>query len=107
MEDGTLYTGFYAYKQCISKEVVLHHDTIRANRKQGGGRSTRKGLMMKRKSELRAQISELESIKPRMISEMKTRLSEDEKPKSGGGGSVSGFRDGKEFGGREEKAGNK
>ena len=42
MEDGTLYTRLYPYKQWISKEVVPHHDTIHANRKQGGGGSTKK-----------------------------------------------------------------
>ena len=50
MADGTLYTGFYPYKQWISKEVVPHHDAIHANRKKGGGGSTRKGSMMKRKA---------------------------------------------------------
>ena len=29
--DGTLYTGFYPYKQWISKEVVPHHGVIHAN----------------------------------------------------------------------------
>ena len=67
----------------------------------------KKGSMMKRKSELRAQISELESTKRWMISEMKTRPSEDDEPKSGGVGSVSGYCDGTSFGGREEKADNK
>ena len=84
MADGMLYTGFYPYQQCISKEVVLHHDAMCENRKQGGGVSTRKGSMTKRTAELRAQISELESTKRRIISEMKTRPSEDNKPKSGG-----------------------
>ena len=59
---------------------------------------------MKRTAELCAQISELESTKRRMISEMKTRPLEDDKPKSGGGGSVSGSHAGTEFGGRAEKA---
>ena len=62
---------------------------------------------MKRKADICDQISELESTKRRMISEMKTRPSEDNEPKSGGGGSVSGSRTGTEFGGRAEKAGNK
>ena len=34
LADSTIYTGSYPYKKCISKEVVLHHDTIRENRKQ-------------------------------------------------------------------------
>ena len=41
-----------------------------------------------------------------MISEKKTRPPEDDKPKSGGSGSVSGYRSGTAFGGRAEKAGN-
>ena len=107
MADGTLYTRLYPYKQWISKEVVPHHDAIRANRKQGCGGSTRKGSMMKRKAELCAQISELESTKCWMISEMKTRPSDDKEPNSGGGGSISGSRDGTAFGGRAEKSGKK
>ena len=105
--DGTLYTGFYPYMQCIIKEVVPHHDAIQANLKQGGGGSTRKVWMMKRKEDLRAQISELESTKRRMISEMKTRPPDEDEPKSGGGRSVSGYCDRKSFGGCAEKAGNK
>ena len=31
MADGAIYTVSYLYKQWISKEVVRHHDTIRAN----------------------------------------------------------------------------
>ena len=73
MADGTLYTGFYPYKKWIIKEVVPHHDAIHANRKQGGGSSTKKVSIMKKKANLRAQISELESTKCRMISKMKTR----------------------------------
>ena len=38
---------------------------------------------------------------------MKTRPSEDDKPKSGGGGIVIGSRAGTEIGGRVEKTGNK
>ena len=83
MADGMLYTGFYPYKQWTSKEVIPHHVAMRANHKQGGGISTRKVSMMKRTAELRAQISELESTKCRMISEMETRPSEDDEPKSG------------------------
>ena len=56
--------------------------------------------MMKCKSELRAQIQELESTKLRIILEMKTRPLEDDEPKSGGSGSVSGSRAGTKFGGR-------
>ena len=59
MADGTIHTIFYPYKQCIIKEVLLHHDPIRANHKQGGGGVTRKGLMMNRRAELCAQISEI------------------------------------------------
>ena len=73
MADGTLYTGSYPYKKWISKEVVPHHDTIHTNLKQGGGSSTIKVSIMKKKANLRAQISELESTKCRMISKMKTR----------------------------------
>ena len=62
---------------------------------------------MKKKAELRARISELESTNCWIISEMKTRPSEDNEPKSVGGGSVSGSRAGTVFGGRAEKAGNK
>ena len=62
--------------------------------------------MIKRKAELFAQISELESTKRWMILEMKTRPSEENEPKSGGGGSVSGSCAGTAFGGRAEKAGN-
>ena len=58
---------------------------------------------MNRTEELCAKISELESTKCRMISEMKTKPSEDDKPKSGGGGSVSWSRSGTSFGGRAEK----
>ena len=107
MSDGTLYTGFYPYKQWISKEVVPHHDAIRDNHKQGGGGSTRKGLMMKRKSELCAQISGLESTKRRVILEMKTISLEEDKGKSGVGGSVSESRAGTAFVGIVEKEGNK
>ena len=107
MANGTLYTGFYPYKQWISKKVVPHHDSKRDNHKQGGGGSTRKGSMMKRKAELCAQISELESTKCRMILEMKTRSSEVDKPKSGGGGSVSRCCAGTSFSGRAEKTANK
>ena len=39
-----------------------------------------------------------------MISEKKTRPPEDDKPKSGGSGSVSGYRSGTAFGGRAEKS---
>ena len=39
--------------------------------------------MAKRKGELRAQISDLESTKSQMISEMKTRPSDYDEPKSG------------------------
>ena len=42
-----------------------------------------------------------------MISEMKTRPSEDNKPKSRGGGSVDGSRAGTALGGNEAKSGNK
>ena len=56
--------------------------------------------MMECKSELRAQIQELESTKLRIILEMKTRPLEDDEPKSGGSGSVSGSRAGTKFGGR-------
>ena len=56
MADGTLCTGFYPYKQWIRNEVVLKHDAICENRKQGGGGSTRKGSMIKRKAELCTQI---------------------------------------------------
>ena len=80
MADGMLYTGFYPYKQCISKEMVPYHDAIRANRKQVGGGSTRKGLMMKMKSDIFAQISELESTNRWMISDTKTTPSEEDKP---------------------------
>ena len=59
---------------------------------------------MKRTSDLHGQISELESTKRRMISEMKSRPSEDDKPNSGGGGSVSWSYAGTAFGGREDKA---
>ena len=107
MADGTLYTGLYPYTKWISKEVLPHYGMIHANRKQGGGISTRKGSTMKREAELHAQISELESTKRRMISEMKTRQPEDDKTKSGGGGSVSGSCSGTASGGRAEKAGNK
>ena len=65
------------------------------------------GSTMKRKAEIRAQISQLESIKRRIISEMKTRPSEDGDPKSRGGGSFSGSCAGTAFGGHVEKAGNK
>ena len=37
---------------------------------------------------------------------MKTRPLEDDEPKSGGGGSISGSRAGTIFGGHAEKAGN-
>ena len=59
MADSMIYTGSYPYKQWISKEVVPHHDAIHANRRQGGGGSTKKGFMMNRKAEIRAQILEL------------------------------------------------
>ena len=62
---------------------------------------------MKRKAELRAQISEIESTKHQMISEMKTIPSEDDEPKSGEGGSVSGYRSGTALRESSEKAGNK
>ena len=60
MEEDTIYTGFYQYKQWTSKEVVYNHDTIHANQEQGGGGSTKKGSTKKRKAELRAQILDLE-----------------------------------------------
>ena len=62
---------------------------------------------MKSKVELRTQISELESTKRRMILEMKTIPLEDNKSKSGGGGSVGGSRAGTAFSQRAEKACNK
>ena len=62
---------------------------------------------MRWKAELRAQISEQESTKRQMISDMKTRPSEDDDPKSGGGGRVSGSRAGTAFYERAEKSGNK
>ena len=62
---------------------------------------------MNRKTDLCAQISELEYTKRQMISEMKTRPSEDNEPKSGGRGSISGYCAGTAFGERAEKAGNK
>ena len=107
MADDTLYTGYYPYKKCTSKELVPYHDSMNANCKQGGGVSTKKGSMTKRKVELHAQISELKSTKHKMISEMKTRPSEDNKPKSRGGGSVDGSRAGTALGGNEAKSGNK
>ena len=107
MVDGKLYTGSYHYKQWIIKEVVPHHDDICVNCKEGGGGSTEKFSTMKRKAELCAQISDLEFTKRWMISDMKTRPSEDDKPKSGGCGIVIGSRAGTEFGGCAEKTGNK
>ena len=98
MVDGTIYTGSCPYKQWISKEVVLRHDAICASRKQGSGENTNKGSMMKRKAELCAQISYLESTKRRMISNMKSIPLDDEKLKSGGGGIVSGSSAGTLFG---------
>ena len=62
---------------------------------------------MKRKAELHAQISELESTKRQMISEIKNTPSEYNKPKSGGGSSVSGYPAKTAFGGSAEKADNK
>ena len=59
---------------------------------------------MKNTAELRAQISEIESTKRQMILEIKTRPSEDDEQKSGGGGSVSESCAGTAFGGRAEKA---
>ena len=59
---------------------------------------------MKRKAELCTKISELESPKRWMISEMKTRPSEDNEPKSGGRSSVSGSGAGTSFGGLVDKA---
>ena len=59
---------------------------------------------MKSTEELRAQVSELESAKCQMISKMKTRPLEDDKPMSGVGGSVGGSIYGTAFCGRSEKA---
>ena len=42
-----------------------------------------------------------------MISEIKNRPPEDNEPKPGGGGSVSGYCARTEFGGRADKAGKK
>ena len=61
---------------------------------------------MKRKAELHAQISELESTKRWMILEIKTRPLEDDEPKSRECDSVSGSNDGTSFGGLVEKSGN-
>ena len=63
--------------------------------------------MLKGKVELCAQIPDLEPTKRRMILEMKTRPSEDDEPKSGECGSVSGSRAKTAFGGGAEKAGKK
>ena len=57
--------------------------------------------------QLGAQISELESTKRQMIPEMKNTPSDYNKPKSGGGSSVSGYPAKTEFGGSAEKADNK
>ena len=71
MYAGRLYNVSYPFKQWIIKKVIPHHAAIRANCKEGGDGSTKKVLTMKRKAELSAQISELESTKRQMISEIK------------------------------------
>ena len=107
MADGTLYTGSYPYQQWNSKEVMEHHEEIRAIRKQGGGGGANKGSKMKRKAaELKSQISELETTRRRLIAEVGVtpKGAADEKKHDG---NTDGSRAGTAFGGRAEKAAGK
>ena len=84
----TLYTVSYAQMHLVSSAVTPQHDEIRASREEGRGEQKsnyyKKGRQQKREvSELRSQISELDSTKQRLIYKLPTKI-DNVKPTGGG-----------------------
>lgn len=110
LPDGTLFTGSYPYKQWHHHSVKPYQDEIRAIREQSSRKPAHDKWdkkktyhsQKKRAAELRTTISELESTKRRLIMEVNTQETEEDKEVKFT--TPSNKQAGTAFGGRAEKA---